>query len=43
MSDPSRHDRIVRRLFDQLYNRPIIDNVDRGVYVEFQKVNPPPV
>ncbi|MYA39948.1 MAG: hypothetical protein F4194_04620 [Acidimicrobiia bacterium] len=35
MSDPSRHDRIVRRLFDQLYNRPIIDNVDRGVYVEY--------
>ena len=35
MSDPSRHDRIVRRLFDQLYNRQIIDNVDRGVYVEY--------
>ena len=35
MSDLSAHDRVVRRLFDQIYNRRIIENVDRGVYVEY--------
>ena len=35
MEDLSVHDRVVERLFDRLYDRPIIDNVDRGVYVEY--------
>ncbi len=35
MKDLSVHDRVVERLFDRLYNRRIIDNVDRGVYLEY--------
>lgn len=35
MSDLSVHNRVVERLFRQLYNRQIIDNVNRGVYVEY--------
>ncbi len=29
------HGRVVERLVDQLYDRELINNVDRGVYVEF--------
>lgn len=35
MSDLSVHDRVVTRLLDQLYNQAIINNVDRGAYVEY--------
>ncbi len=35
MSDLSVHSRVVERLVQQLYEQPIIDNVDRGVYVQY--------
>ena len=35
MEDLGVHNRVVERLFQQLYNQRIIDNVDRGVYVEY--------
>lgn len=35
MEDLGVHHRVVERLFQRLYNQRIIDNVDRGVYVEY--------
>ena len=35
MADLSVHDLVVERLLDRLYNGQIIDNVDRGVYVQY--------
>ena len=35
MGELSVHDRVVNRLLNRLYNQPLIDNVDRGVYLEY--------
>ncbi len=35
MGDLSVHHRVVERLLERLYNRRIIDNVDRGVYLQY--------
>ena len=35
MADLSVHHRVVERLLERLYNRRIIDNVDRGVYLQY--------
>ncbi len=35
MEDLAVHNRVVERLCQKLYNRKIIDNVDRGVYLEY--------
>ena len=35
MRDLSVHSGVVERLVQQLYEQPIIDNVDRGVYVQY--------
>ena len=35
MGDLSVHGHVVDRMLKRLYGRPIIDNVDRGAYVEY--------
>lgn len=35
MPDLSAHHQVVRRLVERLYDQPVIDNVDRGVYVQY--------
>ena len=35
MGDLLVHHRVVERLTERLYNRRIIDNVDRGVYLQY--------
>ena len=35
MRDPSVHHRVVGRLIDQVYDQPLIGNLERGMYVQY--------